>query len=307
MLTVRRVLLAAVALAALPVVPAVAGGGCAGSSGVTLLTPKGLTTTMATPGTPVAGSAAGSDTKATYRLDLTSVKRATAAPVRVTVSWGTPASDFDIAVGDRFGVEHGRGTAVGTTSETVTTEAIGACEDLVVTAKNKAGSPADALKVALSVGTPVTGAPPRTSALKRSGWTALALPGPGDTGNTGPGDPVENAFDGRLSTRWSSRLMQNPAEFFQLDTGKATAFTRLSMVTGPSPGDQPVEFTVAVSDDTVTWRQVGAGAGRAVTDVRFAEQTARYVKVGLTGATFPNWWSIAELDLYRECFSKTAC
>ena len=303
----RRLVLASLALAALPVVPGLAATGCPASAGVAPLTPKGLTTTMATPGIPVVGTSTGADTKTTYRLDLSSIKRATAAPVRVTLSWADPASDFDLSVGDRFGVEHGRSTATGTTSEAVTTEAVGSCEDLVVTARNKAGSPADTLTVTLAVGTPVTGAQARPVPLKRAGWTALALPGPGDAGNTGPGDPVENAFDGRLSTRWSTRLLQNPVEFFQLDTGKATAFTRLSMVTGPSPGDQPVEFTVSVSDDQVTWRQVGAGTGRAVTDVRFAEQTARYVKIGLTSATVPNWWSIAELDLYRECFSRTAC
>ena len=302
----RRLLLAAVALAALPVVPAVAGATCAASSGVQVLTPKGLTGPLATPGTPLVGSAAGADTKATYRLDLSSVKKAASAAVRVTLSWGTPASDFDLVVTERFGYEHGRSTATGTSSEVLVTGQIGSCEDLVVTARNKAGSPAESLKVTLAVGTPVTGAPPKPLPLKRSAWTGLALPGPGDAGNTGPGDPVENAFDGRLSTRWSTRLMQNPAEFFQLDTGAPSTFTRLSLVTGPSPGDQPVEFSVAVSDDAVTWRHVGAGVGHAVTDVRFPETTARYVKVSITSATFPNWWSVAELDLYRECFSKTA-
>lgn len=298
----RRLLVAAALVAvAVPALPARAAG-CATSSGVAVLTPKGLTATLVTPGTPVVGSAAGSDTSTRFRLDLGSVKKT--APVRVTLSWGNAASDFDLAVTDVFGYEHGRSVATGTAIESVTLPPLASCDDVVLVAKNKAGSPAETLTATLAVGSSPVGKP---VALPRAGWTALAPQGPGDTGNTGLGDPVENAFDGKLGTRWSSRLLQNPAEFFQLDTGKASTFSRLSLVTGPSPGDQPAEFTVALSDDMVSWRHVGGGTGRAVTDVRFAQQTARYVRISLTGATFPNWWSIAEAQLFKDpCFSRTA-
>jgi hypothetical protein len=307
-LTRTLVLALALPALALPALPAAAGAkGCSRAPGVTVVTPTGKTSSMATPGTPVAGSANGADTTAGFQLDLSSVKKAVSAPVRIQVSWGNAASNFDISVQDRFGFEYGRGTALNTASETVALPPLASCDEIVVVAKNTAGSPAESLSVKVTVGDVLTSTPRPAPALPRAGWVATGSQGPGDTGTLANGDPAENALDGKVSTRWSSRLLQNPSEFFQLDLAKPTSFSRVVLTTGPSPGDSPVEYTVAVSDDMLTWRTVAAGAGAYSTEPRFPQQTARYVKISLTGATFPNWWSIAEINVFKDpCFSKKA-
>ena len=302
------VLLLTVAAAAvlLPALPSEAAS-CAPRSGSKVVTPKGLTAPIATPGQPVAGSANGADTSAAFQLDLSSVKGAKAAPVEVTVAWGSAASDFDVVVSDRFGFEYGRGVvrnaAQQSAAEVVVTAPITSCEELVVTAKNTAGSPSEVLSTTIAVGDPVAAASP---ALPRKGWVALASPN--GVFVTGGGEDPAQAFDGDLKTRWSTGMQQMPSAFYALDLGgQPQTFNRLVMETGSLwSADRPLEYVVEVSNDNAVYTTVAGGVGAATTEARFPTQTARYVRVRLTTATYPNFWSLAELNLFKDCFSKKA-
>jgi hypothetical protein len=295
----------------LPVAPALgATKGCGTPSGVSVVTPKGVTSSLATPGQPVAGSANGADTSAQFLLDLSSVKQAKQAPVRVTVSWGSSTSNFDTVVADRFGFEYGRGTAVNTASEVIELPALASCEEFVVTAKNTAGSPNEALSVKIAVGDVQVAAPAKVAALPRAGWVPTGSPGTSTPPEAGGTEPPSNVFDGSLATRWSTGAPQNPSGFLQVDLAKPTTFSRLVAQTGPAyVADAPIEYNVQVSDDQVSWRIIAAGVGGASTEARFPQQTVRYVKVAMTGTTWPNWWSVSEVNLFKDaCFSrKTGC
>ena len=301
------VLLAVVAtVGLLPALPSQAAS-CAPRASSKVVTPKGLTAPLATPGQPVAGSASGADTSSVFQLDLSSLKGARSAPVKVTVSWGSAASDFDIVVSDRFGFEYGRGVVRNaiqqSASEVVVTAPIASCEEFVITAKNTAGAPSEALTASIAVGDPQV---PSAAALSRKGWVSLATPN--GAGVTGGGEDPAQAFDGDLKTRWSTGMQQMPTAFYALDLGgQAQTFNRLVMETGSLwAADRPLEYVVEVSNDNAVYTTVAGGAGAATTEVRFPTQTARYVRVRLTTATYPNYWSLAELNLFKDCFSKKA-
>jgi glucosylceramidase len=124
-----------------------------------------------------------------------------------------------------------------------------------------------------------------------AGATATAQP-------AGQGSPQLVADDDG-STRWTSGAAQSPGQYVQLDLGRRTTFRRVSVDTGDSLGDYARGWQVSVSDDATHWRTAAAGAGTGqLTDVDLRPTTARYVRVTQTG-TAGNWWSLADLRLYR--------
>jgi hypothetical protein len=283
-----------------------AAASCDRETAATLVKPQGVRTTMATPGTPLVGSSANADTSAPFQLDVSSIKKARSAPVQVTVSWASATSEFDISVGDQFGFTYGTGTAATQLSQqprqVVVTAPIENCAVFIVTAENKAGNPNEKLTVAVKVGDALATARPTSRPLPRDGWTAIGSPGATQ-------DPASNALDGDPKTRWSTGAPQTPAELLQVDLARATTFSRIVMDTGTGYGsDFPRTYEIQASNDLVTWQTVASGIGTAVSDSRFSKVTARYLRVHLTSVTFPVWWSVAELNLYRECFAgKAGC
>ncbi len=80
--------------------------------------------------------------------------------------------------------------------------------------------------------------------------------------------------------------------------GASVSFSEVTIDAGPSTGDYPRGYTVAVSNDGASWSQVATGTGATqLVTVTFPAQTAQYVRVTQTG-TAANWWSIAEFNLY---------
>ena len=58
-------------------------------------------------------------------------------------------------------------------------------------------------------------------------------------------------------------------------------------------------FEVAVSNDGVQWRTVATGTSTAqLTTVALHPTSARYLRITSTG-TAGNWWTLADLRLYR--------
>ncbi|SFE42062.1 glucosylceramidase [Actinacidiphila alni] len=108
------------------------------------------------------------------------------------------------------------------------------------------------------------------------------------------------AIDADGSTRWSSGAAQTPGQYVQLDLGRRTQFRRVAVDSGDNLGDYARGWQISTSDDGTHWRTAAAGAGTGqLTDVDLPRTTtARYVRVTQTG-TAANWWSLADIRLYR--------
>ncbi|PSL56007.1 glucosylceramidase [Saccharothrix carnea] len=122
----------------------------------------------------------------------------------------------------------------------------------------------------------------------------------GATATSAPtGENVAAAVDGDASTRWSSGQAQEPGQHLQVDLGRAAAFRRVAIDSGGNLGDYARGWRLAVSDDGTDWRTVasGAGAGQSTT-VDLPRTRARYLRVSTTAAA-GNWWSVADVRLYR--------
>lgn len=128
------------------------------------------------------------------------------------------------------------------------------------------------------------------AALARGGWTASA--------NPSSGDAPANVLDGNLGTRFSTGTAMASGQYLQVDTGSAHTFDQVTMDSGGSSADYARSYTVQVSNDASSWATVSTGTGTAaVVTARFANQSARYVRIVQTGSS-PSWWSVAELNLY---------
>jgi hypothetical protein len=273
---------------------------CPVRSGVTLVPAGGVTVPVDTPQQPVAATAPTTTLKR-FVLDLGAVADAALAPVDVTVSWGSAVSDFDIAVTDRFGFQdYGAGASRNALtqqpSEAVALPNLAHCAEFAVKVTNVAGAPTEVLSAHVAVGRPLSAEPPAPEPLSRKAWVVSGSPG---AEATTPQDLATNAIDGKLDTRWSTGANQLPFNFFQVDLGAPTTISRLVMDAGTSPDDFPRTFDIQVSDDGNNWTQIAGGAGsKQVTDVRFPAVKTRYVKIDQSSAYWPNYWSIAELNLY---------
>ncbi len=75
-------------------------------------------------------------------------------------------------------------------------------------------------------------------------------------------------------------------------------FDQVSFDAWSSAGDDPICYTVQVSDDAASWRAIasGAGTGQDIV-VQTTLQTARYIRVAQNGSK-AHWWSIAEFNVY---------
>ncbi|MFF7194669.1 discoidin domain-containing protein [Streptomyces sp. NPDC008079] len=132
----------------------------------------------------------------------------------------------------------------------------------------------------------------RSHAVPLNGASATSQP-------AGQGAP-DLAIDADGSTRWSSGAAQTPGQYVQIDLKKRTAFSRVAVDSGDNLGDYARGWQISTSDDGVTWRTAAAGTGTGQLTVADLPRrtTARYVRVTSTG-TAANWWSLADLRLYR--------
>ncbi|HVU51857.1 MAG TPA: discoidin domain-containing protein [Polyangia bacterium] len=130
------------------------------------------------------------------------------------------------------------------------------------------------------------------AALPRAGWAASA--------SQSSGDLPANALDGNLGTRWSTGAAMTPGMWFQVDMGGPQTIGIVSMDSAGSAGDYAHGYQIVVSMDGVSFSAPvasGSGTGQVVT-ATFAPLVTRFVRVVNTQAVTPNWWSIAELNIY---------
>jgi hypothetical protein len=131
------------------------------------------------------------------------------------------------------------------------------------------------------------------TALSRTGWVASA--------SVSAGGAAANALDGNEATRWSTGQAQTAGQWFEVNMLGPQKFDEITIDAGPSTGDFPRGYTVAVSSDGMTWTQVASGMGSSqLIAVTFSQQTAQYIQVKETvSSATTNWWSIAEFNVYQ--------
>ena len=125
--------------------------------------------------------------------------------------------------------------------------------------------------------------------LLTTAWTATAS---AQSRNETP----DKAFDGQLSTRWSTGADAAIGDWFRLDLHDAHTISRIQLDAGAFAGDFPRGYAVSLSADDIMYHQVSSGTGTdQQTTVSFPAESSRYVKITLTAPSPGKWWSIAEL------------
>ena len=107
--------------------------------------------------------------------------------------------------------------------------------------------------------------------------------------------------DGNRFTRWSTGMAQKEGQYVLVDFGQEENFDKIVLEHDAS--DYPGSYKVEISRDGVIFTQVELnnvhiGFGPKMVLLPSTPQTARYVKISLTGShPINNWWSIRELNI----------
>jgi len=131
--------------------------------------------------------------------------------------------------------------------------------------------------------------------LDRTGWIASA---------SISNESASNAIDGNFNTNWNSGWQNQGTGqgmvWFKVDTRNAVTFNQVMLDYSSNPNDGPQLFTVEVSDDDVTWRQIANGDGNTAvrTTITIEPTTARYIRITKPADTSKaNYWTITEFYL----------
>lgn len=131
----------------------------------------------------------------------------------------------------------------------------------------------------------------------RYGSTEPRLSGRASHNNVQAGaDNIAQAFDERSETRWSSRELQKPGMWFEIDLGEVRTVSGLVLDAAGSPRDYPRGYVVRSSTDRNRWEEV---ARRPQNDrdlnISFNPRPVRYLRIEQTGRSDQWWWSIHEV------------
>jgi glucosylceramidase len=111
---------------------------------------------------------------------------------------------------------------------------------------------------------------------------------------TGP-----EAVDDDATTRWTTGSAQQPGQALEVDLGRLQTVRRVVLDTGVDTGDFPRGYTLFASRDGSRYEPVASGAGTGqLTTIDITTTEARFLRIVQT-ATAPQWWSVADLRVYR--------
>ncbi len=111
-------------------------------------------------------------------------------------------------------------------------------------------------------------------------------------------DNLLQALDNRPDTRWSSRALQQPGMWFEIDLNKLRSVSGLALDTAGSPNDYPRGYVVSLSTDGQQWVEVARNDrnDRAL-DIKFTPRSARFIRIEQTGRADRWWWSIHRVTI----------
>lgn len=149
-------------------------------------------------------------------------------------------------------------------------------------------------------------APVEMRPLDNKAWKASASVPDGNFAFSGAKIPIDvsatNAINGDHWTGWRDMSQtQYPGQWFQVDMQRAERFSQIVLDNTWALWDSPTEYAVTVSQDGAHWSApIAAGHGQlGITTIKFAPQTARFIRVTQTGTDPTYHWSIYEFDVYR--------
>ncbi len=130
-------------------------------------------------------------------------------------------------------------------------------------------------------------------ALNRSNWNVTAT-------NTSQWNPIRNMIDGSTDTLWSSGILQSSGQSVTVDFGQTENFDKIELIS--SGDDYPGYYKVETSNDGVNFTSLDLnntdiGFGSKMVLLPVSPQSARYIKISLTGGK-DKWWAINELNVY---------
>ena len=105
-------------------------------------------------------------------------------------------------------------------------------------------------------------------------------------------------MDDDASTRWSSEAAQAQGQYLQVDLGRNRDFRRVAIDSGGNLGDYARDWQLETSRDGTSWRTVASGQSTGQLTTIDVRTSARFLRITSTGAA-SNWWSIADIRLYR--------
>jgi F5/8 type C domain/Putative Ig domain len=131
--------------------------------------------------------------------------------------------------------------------------------------------------------------------LSQTGWVATA------NTSSSAGDAPQNAISGDTGARFSSDAAQASGMYWQVNMGSAQTFNQIEMDSGGYSTDYARGYNVEVSTNGSTFTSVATGTGASSPEtVTFATQTAQYIRVVLTQAASPSWWSMVNFTVYTS-------
>jgi len=121
------------------------------------------------------------------------------------------------------------------------------------------------------------------------------------------------AFDGDLSTGWSTGYPQRKDDFFELDLGEVVPLKKIVLYLNNNPLDFPRSFQVEGSTDGKTWARLYEKAGffpaldksmiedftKYIVPIPFEPSTVRTIRIMLTAAHEARHWSINEIAIFN--------
>ncbi|GHT73523.1 hypothetical protein AGMMS50262_04770 [Bacteroidia bacterium] len=111
----------------------------------------------------------------------------------------------------------------------------------------------------------------------------------------------KNAFDGDISTRWSTGAAQVGDEWFAFDMLDMQSFNTIILKQTGSENDYPRGYAVYTAQNAGYWSKVvvtGEGTyGEETRIVLPKSRNAQYIKIEQTGKADDNWWSIHEISI----------
>ena len=115
-----------------------------------------------------------------------------------------------------------------------------------------------------------------------------------------PARAEHKAADDDATTRWTPGAAQAPGQSLQVDLGRVQRVRRVVLDTGADTGDFPRSYALLTSTDGTHWSGGAPGRRRRAAGPRSTSRrpAARFVQVVQT-ATAPQWWSVAEVRIYR--------
>ena len=111
-------------------------------------------------------------------------------------------------------------------------------------------------------------------------------------------DNILQALDNNPNTRWSTRTLQQPGQWFELDMNTTRTIKRLVLDNAASPSDYPRGYIVRLSQDQRNWTEVARNdRNSGPLNITFTPRSARFIRIEQTGSADRWWWSIHRVGI----------